>query len=60
MVPKVASERRNVRIFFQTAISRELSDRDTKSGSEIENFYENLIFSPQPPGLKMSKICQVQ
>ena len=37
-----------------------VSDRDTKSGSEIENFYENLILSPQPPGLKMSKICQVQ
>ena len=32
--------------FFETAISEELSDRDTKSGSEIEDFYENIFVSP--------------
>ena len=41
MVPKCKKKN-----FFQTAISRELSDRDTKSGSEIEDFSENLIVSP--------------
>ena len=46
---EVNSERRNVRkknFLFQTAISRELSDWDTKSGSQIEDFCENLILRP--------------
>ena len=54
MVPKlplsaeIASERRNVRkkLFFQTAISRELSDWDAKNGSQIEDFCQNLFLSP--------------
>ena len=58
---KVASERRNVRkkLFFfkQLCISREQSDRDTKSGPLIEDFCENLTVSPLlskslPPGIQ--------
>ena len=41
--------------FLQTAISRDLRDLDTNSGSEIEDFCENLIVIPflsksLPPG----------
>ena len=32
--------------FFQRAISRKITERDTKSGSKIEDFCENLIVSP--------------
>ena len=46
--------------FFQTAISRELSDWGTKSGSQIEDFCENLILSPSlsksiHPGVREKK-----
>ena len=45
---------------FQTAISREESDWDTKSGSQIEDFCENLILSTflsksLPPGVQEKK-----
>ena len=48
------------KIFFKTAISWELSDRDTKSGSLIDDFFENLIESSflsksLPPGVKENR-----